>query len=397
LLNGIDFLSPKYRIFKQKTTGEILRFCNRKKSNGETVKESIDKKGDPIKRRKRQYQKLETDGFELLISTPGVFIGKTRKGISVKEKGVMKYQAPLLNLKHITILSQGVTISSNVIRQCAESKIPVDFVGFDGKPYAKIYAFQPGSIDIELAQLEAIENGKAPTLAKRIVQGKIRNQINLVKYYSKYRINRDKDFTDIFEENIGHMESLIKDIRSIPEKDLEILRGKLFSIEGRAASCYWNMVESILNESVDFEGRIRRGATDLVNSLLNYGYGILYSRIWEAVLFAKLSPYISYLHKPQTGRPSLIFDLIEEFRQQAVDKAIFPLITKGEPLKVEGGRLTNDTKKRVVDAIFKRLHKVEMFRGKEMRLSEIIKHQSKALADFLTGKTKSYRCYVGKW
>jgi CRISPR-associated protein Cas1 len=32
------------------------------------------------------------------------------------------------------------------------------------------------------------------------------------------------------------------------------------------------------------------GATDLVNSLLNYGYGILYPRVHHALMLAGLNP-----------------------------------------------------------------------------------------------------------
>jgi group II intron reverse transcriptase/maturase/CRISPR-associated endonuclease Cas1 len=397
ILSPVNFLSQKYQLFRQRTLKGIIAYCKRKKR----IKPDGDVKGqikrDPIKKRKREYQKLESEGFELLITTPGVFIGKTRKGISIKEHGVKRYEAPLLNLKNISILSGGVTISSNVIQYCAQRNIPIDFVGFDGRPYAKIYPLQSASASLGIAQLRAFENGKAHSLAKGFVSGKIRNQVNLAKYYHKYRKGRDEDFTAIFDEKISLMESLAKEARNIHDKDMEILRGKLFSIEGRAASCYWELVEKMLNDDIEFEGRVRQGATDLVNSLLNYGYGILYSRIWEAILKAGLNPFISYLHKPQDGKPTLVFDLIEEFRQQAVDRSVFSLITKGEELEIEKGFLANETKKRVAEKVLERIHAVEVFRTKEMRLSQIMKEQAKAVTMFLEDKSAHYRPYVGKW
>lgn len=178
---------------------------------------------------------------------------------------------------------------------------------------------------------------------------------------------------------------------------LKILRGKLFAIEGQASSCYWEIIERMLNDDIEFEGRVRQGATDLVNSLLNYGYGILYSRIWEATLKAGLNPYISYLHKPQKGKPTLVFDLIEEFRQQAVDRAVYALITKGEELKMEKGVLSNDTRRKVAEKVLERINTVESFRARKMRLSQIMKDQAKAVAEFLEGKVTSYRPYIGKW
>jgi group II intron reverse transcriptase/maturase/CRISPR-associated endonuclease Cas1 len=396
ILSDINFLSQDYQLFcKRKLKGIVAYCCKKRKDSKGGIEKPIKK--DPIKKKKREYQKLESEGFELLVTTPGVFIGKTKKGISIKEHGIKRHEAPLLNLKNISILSRGVTISSNVIEYCAESGIPINFMGFDGKPYAKIYPLKHTSASLGIAQLKAFENGKANALAKAFVQGKIRNQINLAKYYHKYRKGRDEDFTAIFDEKINLMEPLSKEARVIHEKDIETLRGKLFSIEGRASSCYWELVEKMLNDDIEFEGRVRQGATDLVNSLLNYGYGMLYSRIWEAILKVGLNPYISYLHKPQDGKPTLVFDLIEEFRQQAVDRAVFSLITKGEELKIEKGFLTNETRKKVAERVLERINTVEVFRGKEMRFFEIIRGQARAVAEFLEDRTKHYRPYIGKW
>jgi CRISPR-associated endonuclease Cas1 len=107
--------------------------------------------------------------------------------------------------------------------------------------------------------------------------------------------------------------------------------------------------------------------------------------------------YISYLHKPQDGKPTLVFDLIEEFRQQAVDRPVFSLITKGEKLEIEKGLLSGDTKKKVAEKVLERINVVEIFRAKEIRFFQIMKEQAKAVAEFLEGKMKRYRPYIGKW
>ena len=52
-------------------------------------------------------------------------------------------------------------------------------------------------------------------------------------------------------------------------------------------------------------------------------------------------------------------------------------------MKVKDGLLDDNTRKRVAEEIFKRLNSFEKFRGKEMRLSEIMRLQAKAVVDFL--------------
>ena len=85
-------------------------------------------------------------------------------------------------------------------------------------------------------------------------------------------------------------------------------------MRGRAASTYWGPAKLLMEDEREFPGRRTKGATDLINSVLNYGYGILYSRVWRAVAPAGLNPYLSFLHEPRLNTPTLIFDMIEEFR-----------------------------------------------------------------------------------
>ncbi len=396
IISCVFFFSDKFKLFKQRELKKISAYCNRKKDkNSETAKTSPK---DLVKKKKKEYQKLESEGFELLVNTPGVFIGKTKRGIVVKKNGVKCSDSPLINLKNISVLSRGVSLSSNVIEYCSEKNIPINFFDFSGKPYAKIYSFEPESASLGLSQLKAFENGKANYLARVFVSGKIRNQVNLVKYYSKYRKGRDEDFMEILNENIDLMDKLADEAKNIKEKDIEVLRGKLLSIEGRAASCYWELIEKMLNDYIDFEGRIRKGAKDIVNCALNYGYGILYSRIWEVVISTGLNPNISYLHKSQdNNKPSLIYDLIEQFRQMVVDKAVFSIITKNEELKMENEFLDVKTRKRVAEKVLEKLNNIEIYKGKETRFFQIIKEQVKDLADFFEDKSTAYHPFIGKW
>lgn len=395
LLRGIPFLSQKHSLYARRAEHEIVAHCRKRRRRCNNV--LTEPSRDPVRKKKRQYQKLESEGFELLVTTPGVFLGKTKKGVTVMKGGVKKYEAPLLNLKNITVLADGVTLSSSVIRHCAEQDVPIFFMNFDGQPYARLAAYDAPSAAIGLAQLRAFENGKAMVVARSVVAGKIRNQANLVKYWHKYRKHCDEDYANSFSERIGLISQLAKEAHTVEAPDIETLRGRLLSIEGRASSAYWELVEKLLNDDIEFEGRVRKGATDLVNSVLNYGYGILYSRVWQAVSAAGLNPHISYLHTEQPGKPTLVFDMVEEFRQQAVDRAVFPLITKGEELKIEKGMLETETRRRVAERVLERLNTVETFRGSETRLSFIIRNQSTALADYLTGKSTEYRPYCAKW
>ncbi len=396
IVNQITLLSATWQINRNKETRELLAYC-RKRPKKELKADASGSSIDPVLKRKREYRKLEAAGFELIVSRPGAFIGRTQKGIVVKVKGIVVHQAPLLNLKHILITSSSVTLSTNVITHAARNHIPIDFFDSGGFPYARLASFNSADYSLQRAQLAAEGTGMASELAKAFVQGKIRNQMNLAKYYHKYRKSFDEGFVIEFTANLARMEAIVAEIKALPDSDHATVRGKLFSIEGRAAAAYWDIIKALLDDMIVFEGRVGQGAKDLVNSLLNYGYAILYSKIWNAVNQAGLTPFISFLHVPQAGKPTLIFDLIEEFRPQAVDRVVFSLINKRVELKMDGQLLSEETRNRLAAEVLERVDTVEPFRGRELRLYEIMREQSRNVASFLKGELDKYSPYIAKW
>jgi len=168
---------------------------------------------DPVRKRKREYEKLESAGFELLLNRPGLFVGSSRKGIVVKERGQVVRRENTGNLRHILIAAPGVAVSSNLVFHAARNRILIDFIENTGLPYARIVPFHGTNADLQRAQLSAETNGKASRLAMAFVRGKIRNQMNLVKYYHKYRKAFDEGFVREFNEKLSRMQKIEGEIR----------------------------------------------------------------------------------------------------------------------------------------------------------------------------------------
>lgn len=350
-----------------------------------------------VTKRKQEYQKIESEGFDLVLSTQGLFVGRRENRLIVKKKGIIIQEVKLINLKNITILSDGISFSSNVIEACAEYKVSIDFLKRDGLPYAMVHSPVFFEAKTGIGQLEAYKNEKCYHLVKKFVWGKIINQSNLVKYYGKYYQKRNTDFSKEFKQTIDSLKKYSISALNLNRADLDTFRQSMFGIEGQASLCYWEAMSHIVNIHIPFATRQRQGATDLVNCMLNYGYGILYSRVSEAIIRARLNPNLSYLHKPENNRPSLVYDLIEEFRQQTVDRVIFAIITKCKNLNVTDGQLDERTKKFVATKIIERLNTVEIFRRREMRLFEIINFQACSVALYLEGEINIYKPYIKKW
>lgn len=176
------------------------------------------------------------------------------------------------------------------------------------------------------------------------------------------------------------------------------IRERLLGLEGRAAKKYWTGVRLTVNVGSDWPGRKGRGATDPVNSSLNYGYGILYSQIERAIVLAGLDPYAGFVHVDRPGKPSLVLDLIEEFRQPVVDRTIFAMLNRGTEISLDDQlRLTKATRETIATKLFERLAKPEKYEDKRVPLQTIIQSQARHIATYVRRVRQPYTGFAVKW
>lgn len=109
-----------------------------------------------------------------------------------------------------------------------------------------------------------------------------------------------------------------------------------------------------------------------------------------------LNPAESVLHVRQPGKPTFVYDVVELFRTQTVDRIVITLVQKKEPLTVRKGLLDEATKKLLIGNILERINRYEKYRSKECKLSDIINLQTKEIAEFIEWGT-SYKPYIAKW
>ncbi len=395
----LNFFSTHYQEKEQATIQRMVKGIRARENPYQVSETSTTDLGviQKLRKQKRRYQRKASRQRDLLVTVPGVFLGKSRKKIIVKQRGKKLYEMPLEQLEHVTVQASGVSFSTNLLKECAKRKISIDFLQFDGRPYARMMAPVSASASVGLAQLSAYENGKGAYLSIQIVKGKLKNQRNLLKYINKYHKKDDEVHQEYVQGLLERMEYELERVDDIQAPDLEILRGKLFAAEGRAAAAYWEYVQEILSEKIAFPGRERKGAKDPVNSALNYGYAFLYSRVWEAVSRAQLHSGLSYLHAPNDADPSLVFDLVELFRAQAVDRAVFALIRTTHIPEVKKGFLIPESRREVSQAVLEQLNRYETFRSQELSLQDIIMKQVNAYAAYLTGERNTFLPYIAKY
>jgi group II intron reverse transcriptase/maturase/CRISPR-associated endonuclease Cas1 len=393
MLNRVDFLSNEYKLTAEQQRQELVDlYLSLKRGNKQRVIESANK--EVIRQKKNEYRKLEGEGSELYINKPGVFVGLTQKGVTVKEKGALLYQKPLGALTHIILAGKGITLSSNLLEHCLKNKISVDF--FDGTTHIGSFVSSRLTENTLWVKQAQAETEKQHRLASLIIEGKVKNQFNLIKYFHKYH----KTKFPLLEAKYDELEAVFDKFDAfleLEEYDSDDYIVQLVGFESQIAILYWAYLRQLLaDDEVDFEKRIRKGAADLVNSMLNYGYAILYTRAWQALLAARLNPYESIIHVRQAGKPTFVYDFVELFRSQVVDRVVITLIQRGVELNADKGVLDEETRKVLAKGVLERLNRYEKHRGSEMKLEQVIKAQAKMIAGYYENDLP-FKPYVAKW
>jgi CRISP-associated protein Cas1 len=306
-------------------------------------------------------------------------------------------ELPLFRVGEIVISSPGVAVSADLIEACCERGIRLSFLTRSGKPYAMLSSpMLTATVITRREQLAAYSDVRGVELAKAIVRGKLGNQASLLKYFGKY-LKESKP--SLFDDLNGLVKSLAKgraEVVRVDEPNIDSAREALLSIEGLAGRTYWKGVRLLMPEGLGFESREHRGAPDPINSALNYGYGILYTQVWGAIMNAGLEPFAGFLHVDRPGKPSLVLDMVEEFRQPVVDRAVIAAIGRGTAIETREGLLTDDSRRSVAAAVLERVESEVNFRGRRHKLKSVIQIQARHVASFLRGGDK-YRTFAFKW
>lgn len=335
----------------------------------------------------------------LIADVFGSHIGKYSERLKLTKGGEVLVQAPLLHLESVIVSGHGVSISADALEACCERGIPVQFLGANGDPYASLYApGLTGTVLTRREQLTAYHDRRGVHLAIRFSSGKIENQAANLKYMAKTRKENAPDLAE--QLKLGAVEVLdhLAWLDRIGDVPLDEARGTIMAAEGNAAQVYWDAVRQVVPTHYQWPGRVTRGATDAINSLLNYGYGILYHQIERAIILAGLDPYAGFIHTDRPGKPSLTLDLIEEFRPTAVDRVVLGLVNRDFVVEQdEKGMLSLETRKRLAEKILQHLETEFTYQGKKYPLRSIIQGQAREVAAFVRGHRESYVPYKATW
>jgi len=138
----------------------------------------------------------------------------------------------------------------------------------------------------------------------------------------------------------------------------------------------------------ELSGRSFRPAEDEFNCLLNYGYGVLYSKVEKACIIAGLDPYVGILHTDGYNKKSFVYDVIEPYRHH-IDRIVMKLFSRKKVRKahfdeIHGGfTLNEDGKKLLIKNLNEYFDKRIRYDGRDIKVEDTIQYDLHKIANRL--------------
>ena len=309
--------------------------------------------------------------MELVINTYGSYLQKNGDCFRVKVDDRV-FDVSVKKVSSIMITTSAY-ITTDAIKMAMDHNIDVIFLDKFGDPYGRVWHSKLGSTTlIRRKQLEIAETREGLNLAVEWIGRKFDNQIHFLKRLRETRTRKSKEITDSIEKLKNCSQGLNK-----LEGKVDEVRGTIMGLEGTAGRMYFKTLSSIMPETYQFNGRSRNPAKDEFNALLNYAYGILYSKVEKACIIAGLDPYVGIIHTDNYNKKSMVFDLIENYRVWA-DETVVKLFASRKVKKSQFDELKNgftldkDGKALLVEAFNSFLDESIRYGGRNIKRGNII-------------------------
>lgn len=334
--------------------------------------------------------------MRLIIDGFGKSITKRDNQIVIRENGEeLDYFLPK-DLKQIIINGKGA-ITFDAIELLSDNDVDVIAIDWRGNIKYRLSSMEHNNVEIRKQQYYALNDKRSGYLAKKFIESKIKNQKATLTTLAKSK--NEKDFLINQRDKLNN---LLKALENIKIKPSDRIRLEIFGIEGIASHEYWLAFRHLIGEEYSFLKRSGRSATDPVNAMLNYSYAILASEVLKSLHTSGLDPYAGFLHSDRYARKSLVFDLMEEFRQQIVDKSVLKLINRNQiekdDFEYREGMvyIHEDCRKLLIKTILDKLNNELTFNGIKTTYVDLISMESKNIVDYLLYLNK-YETFYLRW
>lgn len=257
----------------------------------------------------------------IYLKEQGACVQKAGERVIVTKKGQTLLDIPVFQVENIAIIGN-VQVTTQALHLLMKNGVDVSYFTRSGDYLGASAAESARNIFLRFEQYKCfMDEDRRLEIARTIVDGKIRNQIEMIRRYQWSGNDYD------WHADIDRMEQIRM---TIPER---LDTHELMGTEGVCSQIYFGAFGKMIkcdfrSDAHVFRGRNRRPPRDPVNIILSLAYTFLTREICSVVEAESFEPYLGFLHGIRYGRKSLALDLVEEFRQPAVDCFVLTLFNK---------------------------------------------------------------------
>ena len=250
----------------------------------------------------------------LYLLEQGSTLHKDGEVFSITKQGNIIQKIPAIKVEQVVMLGN-INLTTPAIHYLLRQGIDCVFCSNHGKFNGRLISTESGFGVLRQQQVRAADlPGLRLIIARDIVRGKLLNQRTLLMRYQR-KVKSDA-LDEITQKMNGTVKTLDKD------DSVETIRGH----EGYGSALYYGGFKKLVKYEMGFVNRKRRPPRDPINSMLSFGYTLLVQNIQSVVHTVGLDPFIGFYHVTSYSRPSLVLDLMEEFRPIVVDSIVLWLV-----------------------------------------------------------------------
>mgnify|MGYP005844485973 CR=1 FL=1 len=330
----------------------------------------------------------------LYLVEQGSTLRRSGERFVVEKEGVEVASVPAVKVEQIAVFGN-VQLTTPAITYMLANGIDAAFLSVEGKYYGRLLSVESGFGELRRRHLRLVDDSvRALALAQTMVGAKLHNGRTLLQ-----RAQRDHPHPEL----AAAIDQLDAALARVP-RTTQI--SSLLGVEGHGTAVYFRGFKHTLRHDMGFAARVRRPPTDPINVLLSFGYTLLALSVQAAVHTVGLDPYVGFLHAPAYSRPSLVLDLMEEFRPVIVDSIILRTVNArivtaehfvSQPEQTQRPVLLSDEgRRRFLAAYEERLQTkvTEPRTGEQVTLRRLFELQARQVARIALGEQERYQPWL---
>lgn len=331
--------------------------------------------------------------MKLVIDGYSKSLHKKDNQIVIHEKDEIIDSIKASEISDITVIGKGY-VTFDALNLMALNNIKLIAINPRGELTYTLESPDWRNVKLKKEQYKLSENKMGLIISKELIKSKMKNQKATLT-----TLNKSKQLKRVYNHRLK-IDECISQLEELKLRgDNEEVRMKIMGLEGKASNEYWSSVKYFIPPEIGFLSRTKK-PTDLLNSMLNYGYAILASEITKSILVNGLDPYCGFLHFDLEGRTSLTFDLIEPFRQQIVDKTAIGLINRKQvtvdDLDKRNNTIKLEARKLIIEKILGKIYSTITYNDETLSYFDLIGKQSEDLVDVLL-KGEKFEGFYLRW